>query len=64
MQMVYALNPGDYAMHVGFCEHMLRLLEDDPQLIDNVWMSDEAPFHLSGYVNKYNFRYWTTANPQ
>jgi hypothetical protein len=43
---------------------MLQLLEDDPQLIDNLWMSDEAHFHLSGYVNKHNFRYWAAANPQ
>jgi hypothetical protein len=63
MQMVHALKPGDYAMRIGFCEHMLQLLEDGPQLIDNLWMSD-AHFHLSGYVNKHNFRYWATANPQ
>jgi hypothetical protein len=64
MQMVHSLNPGDYAMRVGFCEHMLQLLEDDPQLIDNLWMSDEAHFHLSGYANKHNFHYWAAANPQ
>jgi hypothetical protein len=43
---------------------MLQLLEDDPQLVDNLWMSDEAHFHLSGYVNKHSFRYWAAANPQ
>jgi hypothetical protein len=64
MQMVHALNSGDYAMRVGFCEHMLQLFEDVPQLIDNLWMSVEAHFHLSGYVNKHNFRYWAAANPQ
>jgi hypothetical protein len=64
MQVVHALKPGDYAMRVGFCEHMLQLLVDDPQLIDNLWMSDEAHFHLSGYVNKHNFRYWAAANPR
>jgi hypothetical protein len=26
-------------------------------------MSDEAHFHLSGYVNKQNFRYWAPHNP-
>ena len=26
-------------------------------------MSDEAYFHLSGFVNKQNFRYWSATNP-
>ena len=26
-------------------------------------MSDEAQFHLSGFVNKQNFRYWSATNP-
>ena len=63
IQVVQALNPEDYGIRVGFCEHMLQLLEDDPQLIHNLWMIDEAHFHLSGYVNKQNFRYWAAANP-
>jgi hypothetical protein len=64
MQMAHVLNPGDYAMRVGFCEHVLQLLEDDPQFINNLWMSDEVHFHLSGYVNKHDFPYWAAANPQ
>jgi hypothetical protein len=63
MQMVHALNPRDYAMRVGFCEYILQLLDDCPQLIDNLWMSDKTHFHLSGYVNKHNFHYWATASP-
>jgi hypothetical protein len=27
-------------------------------------MSDEAHFHLSGYVKKQNFRYWANINPR
>jgi hypothetical protein len=26
-------------------------------------MSDKAHFHLSGFVNKQNFRYWCDVNP-
>lgn len=64
IQIVQALNPRDYPIRIGFCEHMLRLFEDDPLLAHNLWMSDEAHFHLSGYVNKQNFRYWSAVNPQ
>ena len=63
IQLVQALNPQDYAIRLGFCDTMLQLFEDDPQLIHNLWMSDEAHFHLSGYVNKQNYRYWADANP-
>ena len=27
-------------------------------------MTDEAHFHLSGFVNKQNYRYWAPENPQ
>ena len=27
-------------------------------------MSDEAHFHLDGFVNKQNYRYWATTNPR
>jgi hypothetical protein len=29
----------------------------------NILMMDEAHFHLSGSVNKQNFRYWAAENP-
>lgn len=40
-------------------EQMVELITDDLILV----MSDEANFHLSGYVNKHNLRYWFDANP-
>ncbi|XP_039280434.1 uncharacterized protein LOC120350562 [Nilaparvata lugens] len=64
IQIVHALNPTDYPIRVGFCEHMLQLFEDNQLLVHNLWMSDEANFHLSGNVNKQNFRYWAVLNPQ
>jgi hypothetical protein len=30
----------------------------------DLWSSDEAHFHLSGTVNKQNFRYWAAENPR
>ena len=26
-------------------------------------MTDEAHFHMNGFVNKQNFRYWAVENP-
>ena len=28
-----------------------------------ILMSDEEHFHMNGFVNKQNFRYWATGNP-
>jgi len=43
---------------------MLDLIGEDDDLVNNIWVSDEAHFHVSGFVNKQNFRYWSQANPQ
>ena len=44
-------------------EQLLEMLNDDG-VINTVLMNDEAYFHLSGYVNKQNFRYRAPENPQ
>ena len=37
---------------------------NDDGVINTVLMTDEAHFHLSGYVNKQNYLYWAPENPQ
>lgn len=64
MQIVQHLKPQDYNNRVRFCEQMLNVIEQDEDRIHNLWMSDEAHFHLSGFVNKQNFRYWSESNPK
>jgi len=39
------------------------MLNDDG-VISTLLMTDEAHFHLSGYVNKQNYRSWAPENPQ
>lgn len=63
LQVVQALNDTDFAGRRQFCETLLRMIEGDDEFVHNLWMSDEAHFHLSGYVNKQNFRYWSNENP-
>ena len=44
-------------------EHLLEMLNDNG-VINTVLMTDGAQFHLLGYVNKQNYRYWAPENPQ
>jgi len=44
-------------------EQLLEMLNDDG-VISTFLMTDEAHFHLSGYENKQNYRYWPPENPQ
>ena len=43
---------------------MLDLIGEGEDLVNNMWMSDEAHFHVRGFVNKQNFRYWSQASPR
>uniref|UniRef100_T1IEZ2 Uncharacterized protein n=1 Tax=Rhodnius prolixus TaxID=13249 RepID=T1IEZ2_RHOPR len=43
---------------------MSKKLDDGEIDLNNLLMSDEAHFELSGSVNKQNFRYWASGNPQ
>ena len=56
IQIVQALNTHDYGARVRFCQEMLDLINEDEDLVNNIWVSDEAHFHVSGFVNKQNFR--------
>jgi len=51
------------ANHRISSEQLLEMLNDDG-VINTFLMTDEAHFHLSGYVNKQNYRYWAPENPQ
>lgn len=63
LQIVQQLNPNDCVLRLQICEQLLAKINEDANFIQNLWMSDEAHFHLSGYVNKQNFRYWAQGNP-
>ena len=43
---------------------MICLLRENPDIPNNLPMTDEAHFHLSGSVNKQNMRYWSPVNPK
>lgn len=56
------LLPPDFEKRVEYCQWFnLNLRNDD--MLDITFFSDEAWFHLSGYVNSQNFRIWSAENP-
>lgn len=59
--VVQMLKPQDITRRILFCNTMKKILDDDPDI--QLFMSDEAHFHLNGEVNKQNCRYWAQNNP-
>lgn len=56
------LHERDFEDRKRFCEQMLDVLYSGDNIV--LMMSDEAHFHLDGYVNKQNCRYWAADNPR
>jgi hypothetical protein len=61
--IVQELNDRDMANRRISSEQLLEMLNDDG-VMSSLLMTDEARFHLSGYVNKQNYRYRAPENPQ
>ncbi|KAJ3659556.1 hypothetical protein Zmor_011240 [Zophobas morio] len=59
---VQQLLPIDPPRRVEYCNWFQNTFHDDG-LLDLTFFSDEAWFHLSGYVNSQNFRIWSAENP-
>jgi len=56
------LSDRNMANHRISSEQLLEMLNAD-RVFSTFLMTDEAHFHLSGYVNKQNYRYWAPENP-
>lgn len=63
LQVVQQLLERDLQARQTFCTQLLEMIDTEPDFLNNFMMSDEAHFHLSGYVNKQNCRYWAPTNP-
>ena len=59
----HAMNEADYEARVLFATDVLEMLDEDPQMLNNIIFSDEAHFSLSGNTNTWNSRYWDLDNP-
>lgn len=65
MQPVQLLTPRARTNRVNCAHMLLELLNNEQQedVLNNIWFSDEAHFYLSGYCNKQNQRHWALENP-
>jgi hypothetical protein len=61
--VIHALQPCNPDSRIHFCSWFLQSViegEIDPQL---TFFSDEAQFHLQGYINMQNNHHWSSQNP-
>ncbi len=64
VRIVQELQEPDYTKRVRYCRWLRNFVTEHGQSVfDTVWYTDEAWFHLSGYVNSQNNRYWSGENP-
>ena len=63
IQIVQDLHDSDFALRKTYAEVMLLRFRTAARM-GNIFFSDEAHFHIGGYVNKQNFRYWDVCNPR
>ncbi len=64
IQVKHKLTQADMDKRVVMCQWFCDEIEDNPDLLDDVWFSDEAHFLLSGHVNSKNNIFWGTAAPE
>ena len=63
VQILQAQTQANKTERYEFDQKTSKRIENDPQLLDCLLFSDEAHFHLSGHVNRQNFRFWATEQP-
>ena len=63
IQVVQKLESQDYDSWVEMCETLLDHFQRGPFILEQMWFSDEALFHLSGRCNRHSTRIWGLFNP-
>lgn len=64
IQLTQELKPADHGQRRAFANWILQMNANDNNFCDKIIFSDEAHFHLNGYVNKQNCRIWGNENPR
>lgn len=58
LQMIQELKLNDHLMRWQFCEWVIVKINKDKNFVNKLWMSEEAHFHLNGFINKQYFCNW------
>lgn len=64
IQLTQYLKPTDHLKRRNFAEWILTKQEEDNNFAKRIIFSDEAHFHLCGFVNRQNCRIWGQENPR
>ena len=64
IQVVHNLLPDDLQRRLQYATSIQQHARTDPHFTHYLIMSDEAHFHLDGYVNRQNCRFWGESNPR
>lgn len=64
IQLTQELKTIDHGKRREFVNWFLEMERNDTNFHRDIIFSDEAHFHMNGYVNKQNCRYWGLDNPQ
>lgn len=64
VQVVQQIYENNIKKRLEFCKTMIQKLENDPQLLNRIWFTDESHFHKDGHCNKQNYRIWGTEKPE
>lgn len=64
IQVQQPLNLHSIDSRLQFANLKVELIESGEIDVMRIWFSDECHFHLSGYVNKQNWRHWGTQHPE
>lgn len=64
VQLTQELKPSDHNQRREWSEWWQEMATVDDQFSKKIIFSDEAHFHLSGFVNKQNCRIWANDNPR
>lgn len=62
IHLTRALSESDFAKRADFCVEIERRMRD-ANFLNHICFSDESTFHLTGYVNRHNCRYWSQEDP-
>ena len=57
LQTLHKLEEEDNDRRVEMGETLLNHYQNDPSILDNIWFSNEAVFHLSAKVNRHKLEY-------